>query len=103
MKKIIKRKTGRTLTQEEALELCRMLRWEIGATFVEHKAVSGYATFELAEKANLREICETYENYIFAYIGTVYDTFEGYKVYVIAIKKLPNDFEQRYPEYVIIG
>lgn len=103
MKKIINRKTGNFLTREEAKALCDKLSREIGITYAEHKAVYGYATPELAEKANMNAVCEVYEGYIFAYTGTVYDNFEGYKVYVLAIKNLPSDFEQRYRDYVIIG
>ena len=103
MKKIINRKTGKLLTIEEAKALCHKLSREIGITYADHKTVSGYPTPELAEKANLRAVCETYEGYIFAYTGTVYDTFEGHKVYVLAIKNLPSDFEQRYPDFVVIG
>lgn len=103
MKKIINRKTGKFLTQLEAKALCNKLSREIGAICIEHKSVSGYPTPEISEKANLRAVCETYEGYVFAYTGTVYDTFEGYKVYVLAIKNLPSDFEKRYPDFVIIG
>ena len=103
MKKIINRKTGKFLTRYEAKALCDKLSREIGITYAEHKAVSGYVTPELAEKANMKAVCEVYERYIFAYTGTVYDNFEGYKVYVLAIKNLPADFEQRYRDYVIIG
>lgn len=103
MKRIINRRTGKSLTQLEAKAFCNRLSREIGATCVEHKAVSGYPTIELAERANLRSVCEVYEDYIFVYTGTVYDNFEGYKVYVLAIKRLPSDFEQRYPDFVVIG
>ena len=103
MKKIINRKSGNLLTIDEAKALCNKLSREIGITYADHKAVSGYPTPELAQKANLRAVCETYEGYIFAYTGTIYDAFEGYKVYVLAIKNLPSDFEQRYPNFVVIG
>lgn len=103
MKKIMKRKTGRFLTIEEAKSLCRELKVHVGATCVEHKSVYGYTTPELAEKANLRAVCETYNGYTFAYIGTVNEPFEGYRVFVIAIKRLPSDFEHRFPDYVVIG
>lgn len=103
MKKIIKRKTGSPLTAVEARTLCIKLSREIGITYAEHKAVFGYPTPELAEKANMSAVCETYEGFIFAYTGTLYEPFEGHKVYVIAIKNLPTDFENHYPDYVIIG
>ncbi len=103
MKKIINRNTGKYLTTLEARTLCLKLAREIGITYAEHKAVYGYSSPTLAEKANMKAVCEVYEGYIFAYTGTIYDTFEGHKVYVLAIKNLPSDFEQRYPDYVIIG
>lgn len=103
MKRIINRKTGEFLTKEEALCLCSRLKWETGAVYVEHKSVFGYATEELAKKANLRAVCETYQGYTFAFADAVRFSFEGYKVYVLAIQKLPDDFEKRYPDYVVIG
>ena len=103
MKKLINRKTGNFLTQEEAIRLCCKLHNMNGVTYIEHKSVYGYATPELAEKANLRAVCETYEGYVFAFTGTVYDAFSGYKVFVVAIQKLPPRFEELYPDYVVIG
>lgn len=104
MKTIINRKTGLPISISEAKSLCQQLKVDINTiTTIEHKSVCGYPTPELAMKANLRAICEAYEGYIFAYVGTVNDTFEGYKVFVIGIQKLPADFEIRYPNYVIIG
>lgn len=103
MKKIINRRTGSFLTRSEAIELCCKLKREIGITFIEHKSVYGYSTPNLAVRANMRAVCESYEGYVFAYTGTVYDSFEGHKVCVVAIQKLPSDFEKLYPDYVVIG
>ena len=103
MKKIANRKSGKFLTKEEALSLCSRLKRETGAVYVEHKSVFGYATEELARKANLRAVCETYAGYTFAFADAVRFSFEGYKVYVLAIQKLPPDFEKSYTDYVVIG
>ena len=103
MKKIINRKDGKELTISEAKALCCNLKAMTGAFYTEHKSVHGYPTPELAKKANLCPVIEAYEGYTFAFIGTVYDSFEGYKVFVVAIKNLPSDFEKLYPDYVVIG
>ena len=104
MKRIIKRTTGETLSLEEARSICYQTKTRLGATYVEDKSVCGYPTAELSKRANLRAVCETYEGYTFAYTGTVYDVFEGYKVVVLAIKDLPvRDFEQQFPKYVVLG
>lgn len=97
MKRIINRKTGSYLTLAEARHLSRKLGG------IEHRAVCGYPTEELAKNANLNAIIETYKNYIFAYTETDYVPFEGYKALVIAFKSLPENFEQNFPNYVILG
>lgn len=103
MKKIINRRTGDSLSLEEARRLGLKIKAECSAVYVEHKSVYGYASPELAEKANLRAVCEAYEAYTFAFTGTVYDSFEGFKCCVIALKNLPSDFEKKYPDFVVIG
>ena len=97
MKKLINRRTGKELTIDEARALARKIE------AVEHRAVFGYPTEELAKKATLNSILETYADYIFAYIGTESLPFEGYMALIIACKKLPDDFEKRFPNYVVIG
>lgn len=103
MKKIANRKSGKFLTKEEALSLCSRLKRETGATYVEHTSVYGYPTAEMAEKANLAAVCETYTGYTFAFAGAINRGLEGYKVRVICIKDLPANFEQLFPDYVVIG
>lgn len=102
MKKIINRKTGNPLTIEEARTLQRALI-NLGVTCVEHRSVYGYPTPEMAEKANLRAVLETYEGYTFAYTGTENLSLKGYKVLVIGIKDLPSTFEKTFPNLVVIG
>lgn len=97
MKKIMNRKTGEFLNIDEARALSRKLNG------IEHRAVYGYPTQELAKKANLNAILETYTGYTFAYVGTENLPFEGYKALVIGFKNLPTDFEKRFPNYVVIG
>lgn len=103
MKKIINRKTGSFLSKEDAQTLCARVKAQTGCVYVEHTSVYGYPTAEMAEKANLVAVCEAYEGYTFAFTGTINKPFEGYKVHVIGIKDLPVNFEQLYPEYVVIG
>lgn len=103
MQKIMNRKSGKFLTKEEASSLCSRLKRETGTIYEEHKSVFGYATKELAVGATLRPACENFEGYTFAFADAVFFPFEGYKVYVLAIKKLPEDFEKRYSDYVVIG
>lgn len=102
-KKIISRRTGSILNKEDAIRLCYKLRQNYGIEFIEHKSVYGYPTPDMAEKANLQAVMETYEGYTFAFAGTEYGGFEGYKVYVVAIKQLPLNFETLCPDYVVIG
>lgn len=102
MKKIIDRMTGNPLTIEGARNLCSLLK-RLGVTCVEHRSVYGYPTPATAERANLNAVLETYKGYTFAYVGTEYVPFEGYKVLVIAIKDLPPTFEKNFPNRVIIG
>lgn len=103
MKKIINRKTGNTLSTEEALALCKQVKTKTGAPYIEHTSVYGYATADIAEKANLRAIIEAHDGYIFAFIGAVNKGFEGYKVCAIATKIPPCDFEAHFPDYVVLG
>lgn len=102
-KKIMNRRTGEFLTADEALTLCARVQRQTGAVYVESVSSYGYPTPEMSEKATLSKILEAYEGYSFAFIGTVNRTFEGYKVRVIGIKDLPAEFEQLFPDYVVIG
>lgn len=99
---IINRRTGAYLSIEEARALCAQLK-RAGVTCIEHRSVYGYPTPQLAEKANLRAVMEAHEGYTFAYAGAENMGFEGYKVLVIGIQKLPNNFESNYPNFVVIG
>lgn len=101
MKRIIKRRNGEALRLDEARQLARQLKGTVST--VEHRAVCGYPTAELAKKANLTPILETYTGYTFAYVGTEYLLFEGYKAIVIAFKDLPQDFEIKFHNFVILG
>ena len=103
MKSIINRRTGNKLTIEEAIALCGKVKAQTGSPWIDHTSVYGYATPELAEKANLRAVCEAHEGYTFAFIGTDNKGLEGYKVRAIGIHKLPSDFEKRFPDFVVIG
>ena len=104
IKKIVSRKTGNELTVEEASNLCKKLKVEMNMIYVEYKSVSGYPTPELSERANLHAVVEEHKGYTFAYLGTVKDGFEGYKVLAIAVKDLnTSTFEKHYPNYVVIG
>lgn len=103
MKKVINR-TGKPLTIEQARNFSNCLNRLPNVACIEHRAVYGYATPELAEKANLRAICEAYENYIFLFAGTDSKPFDGFHAYVIAFKGLtPTEFEKLYPDFVVIG
>ena len=102
-KQIVKRKTGEFLTIEEDKKLCHSLRIQVGASFEEYESVSGYCTPLLAERYLLNSVYDAYEGYTFAYIGTEYKTLEGYKIIAIALKKLPQDFESRFQDYVVLG
>jgi len=102
MKRIINRLTGDYLSIEEARNLCALLK-RLGVTCVEHRSVYGYPTSAIAEKANLRAVCETYQGYTFAYAGTEHIPLEGYKVLVMAIKELPPAFEKHFPNRVVVG
>ena len=103
MKKIFNNRTGYFLTIDEALTLCARLKRQTGAVYVDHISVYGYPTAEMAEKANLNAVCDTYEGYTFAFTGTINKPLEGYKVRVIGIKDIPPQFEQLFPDYVVIG
>lgn len=108
MKKIIKR-TGDSLTIEEARSLSR--RAKDVFTFVhvsEYRSVYPYSTEELAKNANLQNALDAHKGYTFLFIGTEYvsssvDKNNGYKVVVIGLKDLPPNFEEKFPDYVIMG
>lgn len=85
---------------DEARQLARQLKGTV--TTVEHRAVMGYPYPETAEKANLPAILETYSNYIIAYAGSEYISFEGHKAIVIAFKSLPSDFETKFHNLVVM-
>ena len=102
MKKIINRE-GTLLTADEALMLCASLNRQTGAIYVDHMSVYGYPTASMAERATLDAACEMYTGYTFAFAGTSNKPFEGYKVRVIAIKDLPSNFQELFPNYVVIG
>ena len=101
MKIILKRRNGMLLTLDEARQLARQLKGTVPT--VEHRAVMGYPRPETAEKANLTAILETYSKYVIAYAGSEYVTFEGYKAVVIAFKSLPQGFETKFHNFVIMG
>lgn len=101
MKRILKRRNGMLLTLDEARQLARQLKGTVPT--VEHRAVSGYPHPETAEKANLPAILETYNNYVIAFAGSEYVTFDGYKAIVIAFKSLPSDFETKFHNFVVLG
>ena len=102
MKKIMNRKTGLYLTLNEAKFLCSQLEL-FSVSCTEYKSTFGYATETIAEKVALTELCEAYDKYIFAFAGTVYEVFEGYRAVIIIIKNLMPDFEDRFRNYVVIG
>ena len=101
MKRILKRRNGMLLTLDEARQLARQLKGTVPT--VEHRAVMGYPHPETAEKANLTAVLETYSNYIIAYAGSEYVAFEGYKAVVIAFKSLPQGFETKFHNFVVLG
>ena len=104
MKKIVKRKTGDTLTIEEAISLCNKIKAKTGTSWTDETSVYGYSSAELAKRANLRAMIEEREkNYIFAFIDAVKVGFEGYKVRCIASKIKPADLEALFPDYVVLG
>lgn len=102
-KQIVKRKTGEFLSFEEAKALCNTLRIQVGSSFEEYESVTGYCTPLLAERHLLNSVYDAYEGYTFAYVGTVSKGSEGYKIVAIVLQKLPQDFESRFKDYVVIG
>lgn len=100
MKKIFKRRNGIDLTIDEARQLSRLLKESVPT--VEHRAVMGYPHPETAVKATLNSILEAYDNYVIAFAGSEYVTFEGYKAVVIAFKSLPQDFETQFHNFVVL-
>lgn len=102
-KKIVKKSNGKSLTAEEARDLCRKLRVQVGTLSVEYKSVYGYPTAALAKSSILQSVYNAYPGYTFAHIGTVNDGDEGFKIFAIAIYKLPQDFSSRCQEYTVIG
>lgn len=100
-KKIISRITGNKLTADEALTLCARVKRETGATYVEHVSPNGYPTPELS-KPTLSKILEAHDGYTFVFTGTL-QRLDGYRAYMIGIKDLPANFENLFPDYVVIG
>ena len=101
MKRILNRKTGNQLTSEEALTLCARVKRQTGALYVQHVSAHGYSIPELAEPT-LSKILEAHDGYTFVFTGTLQRS-DGYRAYMIAIKDLPANFEQLFPDYVVIG
>ena len=102
MKKIINRKTGNNLTADEALTLCARVKRQTGAVYVENISTYGYPSPELAKNATLEDAIKLYTGYTFAFTGAVKRS-DGYRACVIAIKDLPANFEQLFPDYIVIG
>lgn len=110
MKKIIKR-NGEFLNIAEARALCKKVKEVF--PFVqssEHLSVCGYPTEEAAKNANLQNVVNAHKGYIFTFIGCEYvsntpDHNDGYRVLVIGFKELPPapNFEEKFPNYIIIG
>lgn len=100
-KKIISRITGNKLTSDEALTLCAQLKRQTGTLYVQHVSSYGYSTPELS-KPTLSKILEAHDGYTFVFTGTLQRS-DGYRAYMIAIKDLPANFEQLFPDYVVIG
>lgn len=104
MKQIIIRRTGKFLTVEEARAFSQKVKNTFPLVqYTDHRSVYGYATEELAKRANLNAVLEAHEGYTFSFVGTENIPLEGYKVCVIGFKDLPADFEKKFPDYVVIG
>jgi len=103
MKRVVHRRTGGYLSLEAAIALAKEIETKHGKRFIDHTSVYGYPTPELAEKATLRPIVESHKEFVFAYIGAVSKGFEGYVVRAICFKISTRDFEDFFPNYVIIG
>lgn len=102
-KQIVKRKTGEFLNLKEAKSLCNKLRIQVGASFEEYESERGFCTPLLTERYLLNSVYDSYEGYTFAYVGTVDKGLAGYKIVAIVLPKLPQDFESRFKDYVVIG
>lgn len=101
MKKILNRKTGNNLSANEALILCSRVKRETGAIYVEHVSSHGYSTPKLTEPT-LSKIIAAHAGYTFAFTGSLRRS-DGYRAYMLGIKDLPVNFEQLFPDYVVIG
>ena len=105
MKKIFNRRSGKNLTLEEAKSLAQKVKKLFpDVQYDDHRAVNGYPTdnntFMLV---NLHNIADSRPGHIFAFYGSEYMPFEGYKAHTISFVSLPTNFEEKFPDYVIIG
>ena len=95
--------SGRSLTLYEARALVRNVKriWP-SVQSDDHRAPHGYASAFLAEKANLRAIIEAHEGYITLFAGSEACGFEGYKALYVGFKSLPENFQDYFPNYMIV-
>lgn len=102
MKNIIL-KSGRSLTLQESRALVRNVKkvWP-SVQSDDHRAPHGYPTPVLAERANLRAIIEAHEGYITVFSGSEDCGFAGYKALFIGFKSLPDNFQNYFPNYLIV-
>ena len=101
VKFIISKHPGAYLSLERALKLCELLTQD-GVTCIEHRSEYAFDTPQLAEKANLNAMMEAHKDLIFIYAGTEHSSL-GHKVLLIGIKQLPPHFEEKYPNFQVVG
>lgn len=102
MKEILSRKTMKTLTLKEAEALAEEVKIMFPYVQVtEHKSVYGYPCKDLVT-TNIADAINARKNHIFAFHGAICDN-EGYKAKTISFVSLPKSFEEKFPNYVVIG
>lgn len=104
MKKIINRRTGKHI--EDPYE-ARVLIRDVKRVYPfvqsdEHLAPHGRTSAFIAEK-DLPAIREAHAGYICVFDGTFNCGFAGVKALYMGFKSLPEDFEARFPDYVVVG
>ena len=105
MKFIINKRTGRKIDNPyEARALVRKVKsaWPM-VQADDHRARHGRSSALIAEGSDLQAIKEAHDGYISVYEGSEDCGFAGYKALFIGFKSLPENFEDVFTNYAIIG
>ena len=104
MAHLLSRSSGAYPSEQSVDKLFKKLNSE-GIYCFKHYSEYSFENPLLAETAILNSELQSFQGqgYTFAYTGAAHVPNQGWKILVAVIGNLPPDFEQRYPQFVVVG